>query len=231
MKKIKIVIALLLLSVLILSYFIFDIGQYFSLDFLQEKHQVFSDYAAENRIKSLTYFFILYLVASLLAIPGISILSLGAGAVFGFATACILVSFASTIGATLAFLLSRYLFRDIVQNNFPSHMQQKLNAGIEKEGAFYLFTLRLFPVIPFFIINMLMGLTPIKTSIFYLVSQAGMFPISAVVTYSGNQLSQVESLGDVLSPPLLIALGFLGVFPIAAKRLVELYRRRKSSVK
>ncbi len=216
--------------VLIASYFIFDIGQYLSLDYIQKKHQLFSEYASENRISSLTYFFILYLVASLLAVPGISILSLGAGAVFGFATACILVSFASTIGATLAFLLSRYLFKDIVQNNFPSNLQEKLNAGVVKEGAFYLFTLRLFPVIPFFLINMLMGLTPIKTSVFYLVSQAGMFPISAVVTYSGNKLSQVETLGDVLSPPLLIALGFLGVFPIAAKKLVELYRRRKSSV-
>ena len=216
--------------VLIASYFIFDIGQYLSLDYIQKKHQLFSEYASENRISSLTYFFILYLVASLLAVPGISILSPGAGAVFGFATACILVSFASTIGATLAFLLSRYLFKDIVQNTFPSNLQEKLNAGVVKEGAFYLFTLRLFPVIPFFLINMLMGLTPIKTSVFYLVSQAGMFPISAVVTYSGNKLSQVETLGDVLSPPLLIALGFLGVFPIAAKKLVELYRRRKSSV-
>jgi len=229
MRKIKIAVALLVL-VLIASYFIFDIGQYLSLDYIQKKHQLFSEYASENRISSLTYFFILYLVASLLAVPGISILSLGAGAVFGFATACILVSFASTIGATLAFLLSRYLFKDIVQNNFPSNLQEKLNAGVVKEGAFYLFTLRLFPVIPFFLINMLMGLTPIKTSVFYLVSQAGMFPISAVVTYSGNKLSQVETLGDVLSPPLLIALGFLGVFPIAAKKLVELYRRRKSSV-
>ena len=229
MRKIKIAVALLVL-VLIASYFIFDIGQYLSLDYIQKKHQLFSEYASENRISSLTYFFILYLVASLLAVPGISILSLGAGAVFGFATACILVSFASTIGATLAFLLSRYLFKDIVQNNFPSNLQEKLNAGVVKEGAFYLFTLRLFPVIPFFLINMLMGLTPIKTSVFYLVSQAGMFPISAVVTYSGNKLSQVETLGDVLSPPLLKALGFLGVFPIAAKKLVELYRRRKSSV-
>ena len=229
MRKIKIAVALLVL-VLIASYFIFDIGQYLSLDYIQKKHQLFSEYASENRISSLTYFFILYLVASLLAVPGISILSLGAGAVFGFATACILVSFPSTIGATLAFLLSRYLFKDIVQNNFPSNLQEKLNAGVVKEGAFYLFTLRLFPVIPFFLINMLMGLTPIKTSVFYLVSQAGMFPISAVVTYSGNKLSQVETLGDVLSPPLLIALGFLGVFPIAAKKLVELYRRRKSSV-
>ena len=229
MRKIKIAVALLVL-VLIASYFIFDIGQYLSLDYIQKKHQLFSEYASENRISSLTYFFILYLVASLLAVPGISILSLGAGAVFGFATAFILVSFASTIGATLAFLLSRYLFKDIVQNNFPSNLQEKLNAGVVKEGAFYLFTLRLFPVIPFFLINILMGLTPIKTSVFYLVSQAGMFPISAVVTYSGNKLSQVETLGDVLSPPLLIALGFLGVFPIAAKKLVELYRRRKSSV-
>ena len=230
MRKVKIAVALLV-PALIASYFLFDIGQYLSLDFIQEKHQLFSEYAAENRIKSMTYFFILYLVASILAVPGISILSLGAGAVFGFTTACILVSFSSTLGATLAFLLSRYLFRDIVQRNFPAHIQDKLNTGIEKEGAFYLFTLRLFPVIPFFLINMLMGLTAIKTPVFYLVSQAGMFPISAVVTYSGNQLSKVESLGDVLSPSILIALGFLGVFPIAAKKLVELCRRRRSSLR
>ncbi len=228
MKKIKITVALLV-TCLIASYFIFDIDQYMSLDYLQERHQLLSEYAAENRLSSIIYFFMLYLLASLLAVPGISILSLGAGAVFGFATACILVSFASTIGATLAFLLSRYLFKDIVQKNFSSNLQDKLNAGVEKEGAFYLFTLRLFPVIPFFLINMLMGLTPIKTSVFYIVSQAGMFPISAVVTYSGNQLSQVEKLSDILSPPLLIALGFLGIFPIAAKKLIEIYRLRKSS--
>lgn len=228
MRKIRAAIALLALA-LIASYFIFDIGQYLSLDFIQTRQRMFSEYAAQNRLKSLTAFFIIYLLASVLAVPAISILSLGAGAIFGFATACILVSFASTIGATLAFLLSRYLFRDIVQRKFPVHLQEKLNTGVEKEGAFYLFTLRLFPVVPFFLINILMGLTPIKTPVFYLVSQAGMFPVSAVVTYSGNQLSQVETIGDVLSPPLLIALGLLGVFPIAAKKLIGIYRARKSS--
>ena len=163
-----------------------------------------------------------------MSLPGISLLTIGAGAIFGFTTGVILVSFASAIGATLAFLLARYLFKDVVQSKFSSQLQT-INTGVENEGAFYLFTMRLIPLIPYFLINLLMGLTSIKTSLFYIVSQAGMLPVTAIFTYSGNQLAQIKTLEDILSPSLLFAFALLGIFPIAAKKLIDFYKRKKNS--
>ena len=122
--------------------------------------------------------------------------------------------------------MSRYLFKDVLQNKFSSQLET-INAGVEKEGAFYLFTTRLIPLVPFFLINLLMGLTSIKTSVFYIVSQIGMLPVTAIFTYSGNQLAQIKSLGDILSPSLLFAFVLLGLFPIVAKKLIEFYKNRK----
>ena len=214
---------------LIAAYFIFDIGQYLSLEFLQAKHQLLSEHANENRIATIAIYFLVYVISAVLSLPGISLLTIGAGAIFGFTTGLILVSFASAIGATLAFLLARYLFKDVVQNKFSSQLQ-KINNGIETEGAFYLFTMRLIPLIPYFLINLLMGLTPIKTSLFYLVSQVGMLPVTAIFTYSGNQLAQIKTLEDILSPSLLFAFALLGIFPIVTKKLIDFYKRKKSSV-
>lgn len=214
---------------LIAAYFIFDIGQYLSLEFLQAKHQLLSEHANENRIPTIAIYFLVYVISAVLSLPGISLLTIGAGAIFGFTTGLILVSFASAIGATLAFLLARYLFKDVVQNKFSSQLQT-INSGIETEGAFYLFTMRLIPLIPYFLINLLMGLTPIKTSLFYLVSQVGMLPVTAIFTYSGNQLAQIKTLEDILSPSLLFAFALLGIFPIVTKKLIDFYKRKKSSV-
>jgi len=225
MRKMKLLVALVALA-LITAYFVFDVGQYLSLEFLQSKHQLLVEYATENRILTITVYFLLYVVSAVLCLPGISILTLGAGAIFGFTTGFILVSFAATVGATLSFLLSRYLFKDFLQNKFSSQLET-INAGVEKEGAFYLFTTRLIPLVPFFLINLLMGLTSIKTSVFYIVSQIGMLPVTAIFTYSGNQLAQIKSLGDILSPSLLFAFVLLGLFPIVAKKLIEFYKSRK----
>jgi len=225
MKNSKLMVVFVVLA-LVAAYFIFDIGQYLSLEFLQSKHQILVRYAMENRISSIAAYFLLYVTAAVLSVPGISILTIGAGAIFGFITGVILVSFASAVGATLSFLLSRYLFKDVLQKKFSSQLQT-INNGIEKEGAFYLFTMRLIPLIPFFLINILMGLTSIKTSLFYLVSQAGMLPTTAIFTWSGNQLSQIKSLKDVLSPSLLFAFALIGIFPFAAKKLIELYKYSK----
>ena len=223
----KLPVVLFALS-LIAAYFVFDIGQYLSLEFLQAKHQSLSEYATENRISSIAIYFLIYVVAAVMSLPGISLLTIGAGAIFGFTTGVILVSFASAIGATLAFLLARYLFKDVVQSKFSSQLQT-INTGVENEGAFYLFTMRLIPLIPYFLINLLMGLTSIKTSLFYIVSQAGMLPVTAIFTYSGNQLSQIKTLEDILSPSLLFAFALLGIFPIAAKKLIDFYKRKKNS--
>ena len=154
-------------------------------------------------------------------------LTLAAGAIFGFLTGLILVSFASTIGATLAFLFSRFMFRDSVQNRFGNQLAT-INRGIEEEGAFYLFTLRLIPAVPFFVVNLLMGLTPIKTMVYALVSQLGMLPGTAVFVNAGSQLAKINSLGDILSPSLIGAFALLGIFPIVAKKALNVYKNKKA---
>lgn len=228
MKNIKILIVLVVLA-LIAAFFIFDLAQYLSLDYLKAQHQALVTYTEENKAVAIAGFFLLYVAVAALSLPGATILTLAGGAIFGFLTGLIIVSFASTIGATLAFLFSRFMFRDIVQTKFGHHLQT-INKGIQEEGAFYLFTLRLIPVVPFFVVNLLMGLTGIKTLIFALVSQIGMFPATAVFVNAGNQLAQLDSLKDILSPSLLAAFALLGIFPIVAKKLLNLYKNRKISV-
>jgi len=225
MKNTKLLVALVVVA-LVAAYFLFDIGQYLSLEFLQAKRKMLVAHATENPVSSIATFFLLYVVAAVISIPGISLLSIGAGAIFGSFTGFILVSFAATIGATVAFLLSRYLFKNVIENKFSSQVKS-INAGIEKEGAFYLFTMRLIPLIPFFLINLVMGLTNMKTSVFYIVSQIGMIPTSAIFTYSGNQLAKIETMKDILSPGLLLAFALLGIFPFAAKQLIKFYKHRQ----
>lgn len=226
MKNIKILIIVAVVC-LIAAFFIFDLGQYFSLDFLKSQHQQLVNFAAENKLLAMSGFFLLYVTVAALSLPGAAILTLAAGAIFGLLTGVLLASFASTIGATLAFLFSRFMFRDGVQKKFSSHLQT-INKGVEEEGMFYLFTLRLIPVVPFFVVNLLMGLTTIKTLAFALVSQIGMLPGTAVFVNAGNQLAQIDSLKDILSPSLLAAFALLGIFPIVAKKLIELYKKKKA---
>ena len=228
MKNLKVVIAIAVLA-LIAAFFIFDLGQYLSLEFLKTKHQLLVDYASENKLLSITGFFLIYVAVAGLSLPGAALLTLAAGAIFGFVTGLVIVSFASTIGATLAFLFSRFMFRDVVQKKFSHHMQT-INNGMEEEGSFYLFTLRLIPVVPFFVVNLLMGLSNIKTVAFYWVSQLGMLPGTAVFVNAGNQLAQIDTLKDILSPTLLFAFALLGLFPLVAKKLLELHKTRKTSV-
>ena len=228
MRNIKVLLALVVVA-LIAAFFIFDLGQYLSIEFLKSRHQVLVDYAAENKVIALGGFFLLYVAVAALSLPGAALLTLAGGAIFGFITGLILVSFASTIGATLAFLFSRFMFRDAVQKKFSSHLQT-INDGMKEEGAFYLFTLRLIPVVPFFVVNLLMGLSTIKTLVFAWVSQLGMLPGTAVFVNAGNQLAQIDTLKDILSPSLLAAFALLGIFPIVAKKLIALYKKRKSPV-
>lgn len=228
MKNIKIIIAVAVVA-LIAAFFIFDLGQYLSLEFLKSKHQLLVDYASENKLIAISAFFLIYVAVTALSLPGAALLTLAGGAVFGFFTGLIIVSFASTIGATLAFVFSRFMFREAVQKKFSSQLQT-INNGIEEEGAFYLFTLRLIPVVPFFVVNLLMGLSTIKTLVFAAVSQLGMLPGTAVFVNAGNQLAQIDTLKDILSPSLIIAFALLGIFPIVAKKLIAVYKNRKATV-
>ncbi len=220
------IIILAVIAVLIASFFIFDLGQYLTLGYLKSQQQVFNDYYANNRFSTLLSYFVIYILVTALSLPGAAVMTLAGGALFGLWTAVIVVSFASSIGATLAFLASRFLLRDWVQGKFGDKLQA-INEGVEKEGAFYLFSLRLVPLFPFFVINLVMGLTPLKTSLYYIVSQIGMLAGTFVYVNAGTQLGQLESAGGILSPGLLISFALLGIFPLVAKRILAIFQARK----
>ncbi|WP_415899851.1 dihydrolipoyl dehydrogenase [Neptuniibacter sp. QD48_11] len=223
MKKLPL---LLVILSAIAAFFIFDLAQYLNLDFIKSNQTSFEQYYAENPIKTVAIFFGLYVLVTGLSLPGAAIMTLIGGALFGLVTGLLIISFASTIGATLAFLCSRFLFRESIQNRFGKQLQS-FNAGMEKEGAFYLFTLRLVPIFPFFMINLGMGLTPIKTWTFYWVSQVGMLAGTAVYVNAGTQLGQLESLSGILSPGILLSFTLLGLFPLIAKKVIDLLKAKQ----
>ncbi|NQZ94386.1 MAG: FAD-dependent oxidoreductase [Moritella sp.] len=204
----------------------FDLNQYASLEQIKTLQQTSGDYIADNRALAMLIFFVSYVAITGFSLPGAVLLTLLGGGLFGFGYGLLLISFASSMGATLAFLVSRYLLRDYVQKKFAARLAA-INKGMEKEGNFYLFSLRLIPVFPFFVINILMGLTKISTRSFYLVSQVGMLAGTAVYVWAGTQLSEINSLSGIASPSLLSALVLLGVFPWIAKRGLALFSQRK----
>lgn len=217
MKKL---VFLIVLIALITAFFMLDLQQWLTLDGLKSGMQEFQAWRnAQAELFAVT-FFLIYVAVTALSLPGAAILTLAAGALFGLLWGTILVSFASSIGASLAFLSSRYLLRDKIQKQFQERLS-KINEGIEKEGAFYLFALRLVPVFPFFMINLLMGLSHIRLSTFYWISQLGMLIGTLVYVNAGTQLARLESLADVLSPALFISFFLLGVFPLLAKKLLD----------
>ena len=217
---------LLLIATLIAVFFIFDLDQYLTLSYLKSQHQALLDYDAAHHALTIAVYFTLYIVITALSLPGATILTLAGGAIFGLLEGFVIISFASTIGATLAFLVSRFLLRDYVQTRFGDKLRA-VNEGIERDGDFYLFTLRLIPIFPFFVINLVMGLTPMKAWRFYLVSQVGMLPGTLVYVNAGSQLGQLESLSGILSPGLIASFALLGLFPLLAKKLVDWLRHRK----
>ncbi len=220
-------VVLLFVAALIAAFFILDLGQYLTLDFLKAQHQAFLDYYASHQAPTIAIYFLLYVVVTALSLPGAAIMTLAGGAIFGLLYGVVIISFASTIGATLAFLISRFLLRDYVQRRFGDKLKA-VNDGIERDGDFYLFTLRLIPIFPFFIINLVMGLTPMKAWRFYVVSQIGMLPGTIVYVNAGSQLAKLDSLSGILSPSLLLSFALLGLFPLLAKKFVEWLKRRKA---
>src|SRR5690606_38855256 len=220
---------LLLLTVVlaaIAAYFLLDLGRYLSLDFLQQQLSAIHHYQAQHQLLSWLIFLLVYVAVTALSIPGAAIMTIAAGAIFGLLGGVVIVSFASAMGATLAFLVARYLLRDTVQQRFGERLKI-VNQGIEKDGAFYLFTLRLVPVFPFFLINLLMALTPLKTRTFYWVSQAGMLAGTVVYVNAGTQVAQLESAGDILSPGLIGVFVLLGLFPWLARGILAPLQRAK----
>ncbi|MFZ5556353.1 MAG: FAD-dependent oxidoreductase [Pseudomonadota bacterium] len=208
------------------AFFIFDLGRFFSLEFFRAQQAAITSTFDANPLATAAVYFVIYVAVTSLSLPGAALMTLVGGAIFGLFWGTVIVSFASTIGATLAFLASRFLFHDAVQKRFGNKLRA-INAGVDKEGAFYLFTLRLVPAFPFFVINLAMGLTPLATRTFYWVSQLGMLPGTLVYVNAGTQIGQLESVSGILSPGLLLSFVLLGVFPLLAKKLVDFVKVRR----
>lgn len=222
MKK----IILLLIVAAVVAVFAFDLHSLLTLDSLKSSLGKFREFQAESPFMVAGVFFAAYVLVTAFSIPGAAVMTLAAGALFGLLQGLILVSFASTIGATLAFVGARYLLRDSVQAKFGNRLKA-INEGVEKEGAFYLFTLRLVPVFPFFLINLLMGLTSMKAFTFFWVSQLGMFAGTVVYVNAGTELAKIDSLSGILSPGLILSFVLLGIFPLIAKKVTDKIKARK----
>lgn len=222
MNPLKIVCLFVILGVALCLWFLGG-EQFFDPKF-------YRDLEAESPLITLIIFFSVYVLATAFSFPGAAALTLIAGWLFGLGEGLLLVSFASSLGATLAFLLARSFFRDAVQNRFADYLA-KVNEGIEKEGAFYLFTLRLIPLVPFFVINLVMGLTPMKTWTFYWVSQVGMLAGTFVYVNAGAQLANIDelSISGILTPELIASFVLIGLFPLIAKKLLAVYKKGAAS--
>ena len=219
-------IVLVVIALLITAFFLFDVGSYLTLENLKAQQASLGEWRQANPWQSALVVFLVYVVVTALSLPGAAIMTLAVGAIFGLLVGTILVSFASTIGATLAFIIARFLLRDTVQAKFGDKLGA-LNQGIEKDGAFYLFGLRLVPLFPFFVINLAMGLTTIRTITFAWVSQVGMLLGTAVYVNAGTQLAGIDSLSGILSPGLIFSFVLLGVFPLIAKKILAGIKARK----
>ena len=217
---------LAVVAVLVAAFFAFDLGRYLDLGYLQSQRARLHDLFAAHPWRVGAGFFAVYVAVTGLSLPGAAVLTLAAGAVFGLGWGVVIVSFASTLGATLAFLLARYLARDAVRRRFEGSIE-RLDDGVRKDGAFYLFTLRLVPLFPFFLINLALGLTSMRVLVFALVSQAGMLPGTLVYVNAGARLGEIESLAGILSPGLWLSFLLLGLFPLAAKKAVDALRARR----
>ena len=222
-KKIVLILAVLML---VIGFFYFDLNELLTLEGLKGSMNQFDQYKAQAPWLVIGGFFLIYILVTALSLPGAAILTLAAGALFGLVQGLLVASFASSIGATLAFLTSRYLLRDSLKQRFPERLAA-IDAGVEKEGAFYLFTLRLVPIFPFFLINLLMGVTAIKARTFYWVSQLGMLAGTLVYVNAGTQLAQIDSLSGILSFNLIASFVLLGFFPLIAKSILNTLKKRR----
>ena len=212
--------------VLIVLFKVLGLGQYLTLDYLKSSQEKFAILYNNNQIAVIAVYMLIYIAVTALSLPGAAVMTLAGGAMFGFWVGFIVVSFASTIGATLACFVARFLLRDWVQNKFGDKLTA-INEGIAKEGAFYLFSLRLVPIFPFFIINLVLGLTNMNLLTFYWVSQVGMLPGTMVYVNAGKELAKIDSLSGILSPGLILSFVILGLFPITVKKLLAWYKEKQ----
>lgn len=224
-RRKKLLLVLFAAGVIILARY-YNLQEYMTLEALKENRDKLIGYYSGNRFEFFIGYFLFYVMSVAVSLPGATVLTLGAGAIFGLLAGIMLVSFASTIGATFAFLFSRYLFRDLIQKRFADQINT-IDRGIKEDGAFYLFTLRMIPLFPFFLINLVMGVTNIRVFTFFFVSQIGMLLGTAVYVNAGTELTSIHSIKDIASPSLLISFSILGVFPLLAKLIVNALRSNK----
>ncbi|MDX1605509.1 MAG: FAD-dependent oxidoreductase, partial [Candidatus Competibacterales bacterium] len=216
-----------LIALVVAAFFALDLDRFLTLDFFKSQRAAIETFYQANTASTVLIYFAIYVVVTALSLPGAALMTLVGGAIFGLLWGTVIVSFASTIGATLAFLVARFLLRDMVQRRFGRNLRT-INHGVEKDGPFYLFTLRLVPAFPFFVINLVMALTPLRTLTFYWVSQLGMLPGTLVYINAGTQLAEIDSPGGILSPDLILSFVLLGVFPLIAKKIVDVVKSRRA---
>ncbi len=223
MKRSKVILLLVIVAV-IAAFFVFDLHQYLSLETLKAQQATIESYRSDHSVLAVVIYMLVYVAVTGLSLPGATILTLAGGAIFGVLWGTVIISFASTIGATLAFLAARFLFRDVVNSRFGTRLEV-INEEVDRDGAFYLFTLRLVPIFPFFMINLTMGLTALRVWTFFWVSQIGMLAGTIVYVNAGTQLAKIESLSGILSPALLGSFVLLGIFPLFAKKIIETMKK------
>ena len=226
-KQIKILFFLAVFTIFFVLFFAFDLQKYLTLEYLKSSKAFFISSYEKNPILVLGSYFLFYIVITTFSLPGAVWITLGGGAFFGLFAGTVIVSFASSIGATLAMLIARFLLRDWVQNRFEKQMQI-INAGINKDGGYYLFTLRLVPAVPFFVINLGMGLTSLRAGTFYWVSQLGMLPGTLVYINAGSELGKIQSVGEIISPTLIASFVLLGIFPLLVKKMLAFIEKRRN---
>jgi uncharacterized membrane protein YdjX (TVP38/TMEM64 family) len=225
MKKSKLVL-LLLVAALAIGFFALDLGRFLNLAYLRESQAGFAQLYAQSPWLVRGTYFVVYVAVATLSLPGAALLTLAGGGIFGLGWGLLLVSFASTVGATLAFWMARFVLRDTVQTRFGTRLAE-IDRGVQRDGALYLFSLRLIPLVPFFVVNLGMGLTSMRAWTFYWVSQLGMLAGTAVYVNAGTQLANIQSLKDVVSPGLLGSFVLLGLFPLMARKVMDMVKQRQ----
>lgn len=220
----RLVLAAALLAAIV-GFYLSGLGDALSLATLKAHQSALQEYVTNNPLTATALFAAAYIATTALSLPVAALLTLLAGALFGVVWGTLIASFASTAGATLAMLAARYLFGNSLQSRYGPQLA-RINAGFQKEGAFYLFALRLVPVVPFFLVNVLMGLVPVRTATYFWVSQLGMLPGTAAYVYAGTALAGISSLKDIASPQLLLAFALLGLLPLATRKALLLFRRK-----
>ena len=229
-KYLNKIIIIAVIVIAVATFRIFNLGEYLSLSYIKESREKFESLYVEHTLPVVGGYMLIYILVTSLSLPGAAVMTLAGGALFGLLRGTIIVSFASTIGATLACLVSRFILRDWVQGKFGERLKT-VNDGIEREGSFYLFTLRLIPVFPFWLINLVVGLTKMPLRTFYWVSQVGMLPGTIVYVNAGKELGKIDSLSGILSPGLILSFVILGLFPLVTKKLMAWYKSHQRKIK